>query len=678
MSNRPQLILPTQPPAPRWRLLVLVAFLLGAFLAPASAQTWNGAGANGNWTTNANWNTGSAPFYTNSPYFPLPTANVTFDGSTRTTVNVDAAPTNYLNSLAFASTAGAFTLNNGTIGIVGNFSSASANTETINSNLSLVNSQTWNISAGKVVLNGVLSDSFYITLTKNGAGELDLNGVNTWTGPIVINGGNVRLTNSSALGTAESGNQVNTGATLELNGGITVTESDFTFSGTGVSSNGALFSSGGANTLGGAVILGAASTINVSSGSLTLSGSLQLPYNLTWTGAGNGNISGQISGAGLFDKTGTGTLTFSGTQGITNTLGLQIDGGTVIFNHNSGANTWNGPIVVGNNTSAVGTSTLQLAQNDQIADSLAVTVNNSGVFDLNGSNETIGSLGMTGGTVQSGAGTLTIGSAGGNFTTNASGNIATVTGNLQLQATTTTFTVARGAAATDLAVNAVVSGSSNLVKAGAGILSLGGTAANTFTGTVTVNASTLTLSKTAGVNAIAGSGIIINTGGTLMLGASNQIGSSTTMNLAGGTFATNGFSEGSSSTAGLGTLTLSNSSTLNLGAGSSVIAFADSHSTAWTAGQSLSVTNWSGNLTGGGTDQLFFGSSNTTLTSTQLSEITFVNPSGLAAGSYGAKILTSGEIVPFSAVPEPSTYAAGFALGLLALGDLYRRRKKSA
>ena len=100
--------------------------------------------------------------------------------------------------------------------------------------------------------------------------------------------------------------------------------------------------------------------------------------------------------------------------------------------------------------------------------------------------------------------------------------------------------------------------------------------------------------------------------------------------------------------------------------------------TSWTASQSLSITNWSGNLSGGGTDRIYFGASSSTLTSAQLSEITFVNPAGLVAGDYGAKLLSSGELVPFSAVPEPSTYAAGAALGLLALGDFWRRRKKSA
>jgi autotransporter-associated beta strand protein len=668
MSDCTQIRTRLAPPASRCRLLALAVGLWAVLAASASGQTWNGgSGSNSNWTTGANWVGGTVPFYTNSPYSPAATANVIFNGSTRTTVNVDATPTNYLVSLGFSSTAGSFTLNNGTIGITGNIFSNSANTETVNSNLSLVSAQTWDVSAGKLVLNGVISNAFYGTITKNGAGELDITGNNSFTGPVVVNGGTLRLTNSNALGTAEYGNQINAGATLDLNGGIAVNESDFSFNGTGTSGQGALLSSGGNNTLGGQLNFGnttAAASIQVSSGTLNLTGSLNLLGNVTWTGAGSGIIGGQVSGSGTtFGKSGTGTLTFSGTSGISNGGGLQIDGGTVVLNHSSGANTWSGPIIVGNNTSAVGSSTLQLGAGEQIADSLTVTINNSGVFNLNGFTETLAAANMTGGSIVTNGGTFALGNSIANITTFASGNIATITGNVQLQAASSNLNVARGTAASDLAINGVISatGTGNIIKNGAGIVVFNGTTANTFGGT-----------------ALSGSSVIINSGGTLLLGASNQIGASTNMNLAGGSFNSAGFSEGNATTAGLGSLTLSASSTLNLGSGSSTLAFSSSSGSAWTSGQSLSITNWSGNLSGGGTDRIYFGTSNTTLTSTQLSQITFVNPTGLAAGNYGAKLLSSGELVPFSAVPEPSTVAAGAVLGVLATADLYRRRRKKA
>ena len=59
----------------------------------------------------------------------------------------------------------------------------------------------------------------------------------------------------------------------------------------------------------------------------------------------------------------------------------------------------------------------------------------------------------------------------------------------------------------------------------------------------------------------------------------------------------------------------------------------------WTAGKVLSIVNWSGALTGGGTDQLIVGTTNAGLTAAQLSEIHF-------QGFTGAKMLANGEVVP--------------------------------
>jgi hypothetical protein len=92
-------------------------------------------------------------------------------------------------------------------------------------------------------------------------------------------------------------------------------------------------------------------------------------------------------------------------------------------------------------------------------------------------------------------------------------------------------------------------------------------------------------------------------------------------------------------------------STLYMPSGASVMHFADSSSMTWSNDSVLIIANWSGSLFGGGAQQIIFGNSSTALTATQLAQIQFQNPAGLAAGTYPAKILSAGEIVPISSVP---------------------------
>jgi hypothetical protein len=88
------------------------------------------------------------------------------------------------------------------------------------------------------------------------------------------------------------------------------------------------------------------------------------------------------------------------------------------------------------------------------------------------------------------------------------------------------------------------------------------------------------------------------------------------------------------------------SSTLNLPSGSCVLRFTNSSSVSWDSGGRLTIQNWSGSLSGGGSQQLFFGTSASGLTAQQLSQVQFSNPAGLPGGTYSARILSSGEVVP--------------------------------
>jgi hypothetical protein len=157
--------------------------------------------------------------------------------------------------------------------------------------------------------------------------------------------------------------------------------------------------------------------------------------------------------------------------------------------------------------------------------------------------------------------------------------------------------------------------------------------------------------------------------GTLSLGRNNRIDNDVSFNLGGGTLDTNGFDDR------VDTLTLSASSTIDMGSGSSTLEFSDSSSATWAPGAVLTITNWTGSLTGAGADRLIFRNSSTALTAAQISQIRFLNPAGLGAGIYKARILTNGEIVPVP-VPEPSTIIIGSLLLLVGLGDVYRRYQK--
>jgi hypothetical protein len=107
----------------------------------------------------------------------------------------------------------------------------------------------------------------------------------------------------------------------------------------------------------------------------------------------------------------------------------------------------------------------------------------------------------------------------------------------------------------------------------------------------------------------------------------------------------------------LGKLLLANdgntNSTLYLVSPTSIINFADSSSLTWSNEPVLMVEGWTGSLSGGGAQRIIFGDNSSALTGPQLAQIQFHNPAGLAEGTYPARILASGEIVPTASAPAP-------------------------
>ena len=395
----------------------------------------------------------------------------------------------------------------------------------------------------------------------------------------------------------------------------------------------------------------------------------------TVTGASNQNVAWLAGASGGFAakggnltvqlNNGTGNLTWSTVSGTTNflTSGALVLSSTtadgvvdfqngLVFNGNGGAR----EVRVLDNPN----TTADYARiSGSITGANGLTKTGAGLLELTGNN----SYGSASYTTSINAGTLRVGSA--NALGNTSGNITFGGGTLQYSSNNTADYSARitsstaGAIAIDTnnqnVTYASALGSSNtagLTKSGSGSLVLSGN--NTFTGNVSVNAGTLTANATSG-KALGGiTGITVNSGGTLLLGAANQIKSTAAVTLAGGTFQLGGaFNETA------GSLTLSSNSTIDFGAGfgASTLDFGTTYNG---GGFKLTVSNF-----GVGDTLILGGDQTTNLSNTNL----FGFSSGFSAVYNGSSFTT------ITAVPEPGTIAAGLALvGFIAWRERRRLR----
>ena len=205
-------------------------------------------------------------------------------------------------------------------------------------------------------------------------------------------------------------------------------------------------------------------------------------------------------------------------------------------------------LVVGDTLGGQGAAKADVVQfqaNNQIQPTAAVTIFASGLLNLNGFNNTIGNgqvnaLTITGGSVATGTGTLTLGSNVADLAANTDITPASISGNLNLGGTTRTFDVAAGILGgenpngtvqtpgvalpntNDMAISAVIS-NGGLNKIDTGKLQLTGN--NGYTGTTTVSGGTLLVDGTQ-----TGSAVTVNSPATL--GGTGQTG---TVTLAGGT-----------------------------------------------------------------------------------------------------------------------------------------------
>lgn len=267
----------------------VILFILNIFAGSVSAQTTS---ANtGPWNTAANWSPAAVPPSANTVTINSP-HNITVGSAVARTGTVTVAG-GTLTFTTFNMSAGAVTLSSWTIaGGTGTLTGTS-----------------YDVQAGSVsaILAGTGS------LTKTTTGTVILSGSNTYSGNVTVGAGILNIRNSAALGTTAGSTTVSSGATLQLQGGISVGAEPLTISGAGVASGGALNNVSGNNTYGGLVTLGADAVINSDAGTLTLSGGVAGAFDLTVNGSGDHLISGPISTLTSVSKAGRGTLTISGT-----------------------------------------------------------------------------------------------------------------------------------------------------------------------------------------------------------------------------------------------------------------------------------------------------------------------------------------------------------------------------
>jgi autotransporter-associated beta strand protein len=238
------------------------------------------------WDTTSNWSSAAAPTAAQDAYFAN---HVPASGST---INLTSVPET-VNNLWFD---GSYTYNGGKINLGGGKVTV--------------------FSGSSVTINSEIDGSAGLTIS--GGGNLTLGGTTAYTGDTTVNGGTLTLNTG-----IPSGNLNVNGATVQFNGG-------------GQTGNQAAVTlTNGASP----AIMSLAFRASQSVGSLSGNGTIAFPPGQgtqpTTLTVGNNNasteFSGAITGAAIFIKQGTGTLTLSGTN--LSLPSIRVDAGTLNFSN---------------------------------------------------------------------------------------------------------------------------------------------------------------------------------------------------------------------------------------------------------------------------------------------------------------------------------------------------------
>jgi autotransporter-associated beta strand protein len=358
---------------------------------------------------------------------PSPYANEMIRDSSAVTIRSDGllnlnGQTETIGSLTFddgghASTGG--TAGKLTVGSNGSGTVTSTGTATIDGGGQFT-ARTFDVANGELTISATLTGDS-LNPVKTGDGTLVLSGTNTYRNSATsINDGILVATNAASLGDASNRVTIANGAALYLDNGVALRQNSMTISGTGTHSEGALYSRSGINTYQGDLSNTEAATIGVASGSTfnITPNNINPNAALTFSTEGTGKI--DITSAGNFNsaviKTGTGTLTLSGSSALNINGQLAIKEGLVLLNKTTtNGVAGSGAIVVGDGLGATGSAILRLNRDEQIEYNRdTITVNRDGVFDLNGHTENFNNnnnkntLTLNGGELQLAGGVLDV------------------------------------------------------------------------------------------------------------------------------------------------------------------------------------------------------------------------------------------------------------------------------
>ncbi|WAC19003.1 autotransporter-associated beta strand repeat-containing protein [Luteolibacter sp. SL250] len=295
-------------------------------------------------------------------------------------------------------------------------------------------SSTLNVTAASGNYGGTLADGAgSLSFTKGGSGTLTLSGANSHSGLTTVSAGVLVVGHNTALGTTAGGTTVSDGARVTLADGVVVTGEAITITGQG-GANGALQAS--ANSTG------------------TWNGSV------TTTGP-EARIGAQIGGHliinGNIDASARSVIIR--TNGDASTSGADFDNTAVTF-----GGTYTGSDIF------FYQGVLKLGASDRISDTTLITMGTSSTnirqrFDLNGFNDTIAGLAVSG---------------------SAAGSTHEVTNS---SATLSTLTLDSG---TNRSFSGIVTGNLAVRKMGSNTVTFSG--ANTYTGTTSVDAGSFNVS----------------------------------------------------------------------------------------------------------------------------------------------------------------------------------------